>query len=144
MTIATDPVVNHCEPCDIEYVSVQHASCPLCPLRVDLEVASVVVWNSEPFRVAERVGLDLIQAAINHAAADGWKPTDLWLVHEGDPDPGNRVYCALLLRPDYDPERHRSALDAQRKAILAEAVKSLQIRRETETFQGSPQTIDCA
>ena len=129
--------VKRCEGCEAEYVGDQFASCPLCPLRDNLEVAKVVVWQAEPFRIVEDMVRLEMQENINKLAASGWTLSDFFVGHYQNDDHGMPVFVALLRREDYDPERHRAAMDAQLKAFAEELAKRREVEVETEEFRAA-------
>ena len=127
-------VINYCEACEIEYAAPSGASCPLCPLRVRHEDAEQEIRNSEPCRILERAAPYDLQTSINSLASSGWALADLRIAHVRNDDQGAPIYVAVLQRADYDPERHRAAVDAELDAFADELAKQLEIEVETEAF----------
>lgn len=126
--------ISYCEVCELEYAALAGTSCPLCPFRIRHEDAVREVRNSEPCRIVERVASADIQASINMLAASGWALTDFRIAHVQNYGHGLPIYVAVLRRPDYDPERHRAAVDAEIDAFAREVAKRREIEVETEEF----------
>lgn len=134
MVIPNNDVIKYCPACEIEYAAPAGASCPLCPYRERHEDAAREIRNSEPCRIVERAAPYDLQTSINGLAASGWALADLRIAHVRNHRHGAPVYVAVLQRADYDPERHRSAVDAEIDAFADELVKQREIEVETENF----------
>ena len=113
MVIPNNVVISYCGACQLEFAGQQGNPCPLCPYRDRREDAERKIRNSEPCRILERAGPYDLQTSINSLVALGWALADFRIAHVQNHGHGAPVYVAVLQRPDYDPERHRSAVDAE-------------------------------
>ena len=132
--------ISYCEICELEYAAPAGTTCPLCPFRARHEDAVQEIRNSEPCRILERVASADIQASINRLAASGWALADFRIAHAQDHGRGLPIYVAVLQRANYDPERHRSAVDAEINAFAHELAKQREIEVETEAFMDTLST----
>ena len=137
MVMPNNDVINYCEECQIEYVTTQGESCPLCPFRIRHEDAVREIRNAEPARIVERATLSDLQASINRLAASGWALADFRVAHDQNLGHGQAVYVAVLQRVGYDPQRHQSAVDAELCSFAAELARQREIEVETENFMDS-------
>ena len=134
MSTTNNDVINYCDECELEYVGKQGTACPLCPYRDRHEDAAREIRNAEPCRIVERAAPSDLQASINALAASGWALADFRIAQVQSDSGGAPVYVAVLQRTDYDPERHRSAVDAEIDALAHELAKQREIEVETENF----------
>lgn len=140
MVIPNHHVINYCPECRLEYAGEQGTSCPLCPYRDRHEDAARKSRNSEPCRIVERAAPSDLQASINGLAASGWTLADFRIAHVRNDDRDAPIYVAVLQRADYDPERHRSAVDAELHAFAHEVAKRREIEVVTEDFMDALST----
>ena len=127
-------VISYCEECELEYAAAAGASCPLCPYRLRHEDAVREIRNAEPCRIVERSAPSDLQASINGLAPSGWSLADFRIAHVRNHGHGVPIYVAVLQRADYDPERHRSAVDAEIDTFADELAKQREIEVDTENF----------
>ena len=140
MVIPNYDVISYCDECQIEYVGQEGTPCPLCPLRIRHEDAVRGIRNAEPCRIVERAAPSDLQASINGLAASGWALADVRIAHVQNHGHGLPIYVAVLQRADYDPQRHRSAVDAEIDAFAEELARQREIEVETESFMDTLST----
>ena len=118
--------IEYCPECDNEYVAHPCAPCRLCPLRARWHAATVDVRAAELYNLLSSDTDFHIETLINRAVADGWDLEHFDTATWGAQD---TYFTAVMRRRDYDPDAHRAAVDAERKAERAWRAKAVQIQR---------------
>ena len=130
-------VINHCARCDIDYVGVNGAPCPLCPSRDHYQETQREVHASKLYLAIEQPDVDRFEDALNGLTVIGWDVEEIKLGHNESPDDSGQRYFALLRHRNYDRERHAEANAAHDDAVLAYREKRSEIEAETRLFTAS-------
>lgn len=106
MTTTHTDVINYCEPCDLEFTTLQRDSCRLCRLRIAMAAAEEELKQAEPLRIITTDGHLQMQEILNDMSAVGWRCDSFHVVQREGGESLSPTYIALLRRVSYDAESH--------------------------------------
>ena len=127
--------VNYCPECDLEYVIHKCARCPLCPWRDKLDAANREVLDSEPWQIASGGTTAEIQETLNELAAAGWELHQNCFGYVRYEDVEASEFVALMMRRNYDAERHAAAATRRQSILIHYRETRQQIQQETRALR---------
>ncbi|MCY4416798.1 MAG: hypothetical protein OXE87_10885 [Chloroflexi bacterium] len=143
-TTQNHDVINYCEHCELVYVAHWCAPCPLCPMREKLNAANREVFDSEPWQIASGGTAAEIQETMNEMAAAGWELHKNSFGYVRYEDVEESEFVALMIRRNYDQERHEAAEAGRQDLLLQYHAIRQQIRQKTQEFRAARDGESCA